>query len=111
MPIREIPQDIEGITLVDMSDAELDQMKRQSDFDKINDRRIRSGYQPMWAYFRYIQEVPNYTLEDLEYIAKRLNFKYGWAHHKWKEKQERVHVRVVQGCATNTAHACNKRSG
>ena len=89
VPIREIPQDIEGITLVDMSDAELDQMKRKSDFDKINDRRIRSGYQPMWAYFRYIQEVPNYTLEDLEYIAKRLNFKYGWAHHKWKEKQER----------------------
>lgn len=89
VPIREIPQDIEGITLVDMSDAELDQMKRQSDFDKINDRRIRSGYQPMWAYFRYIQEVPNYTLQDLEYIAKRLNFKYGWAHHKWKEKQER----------------------
>lgn len=89
VPIREIPQDIEGIVLVDMSDAELDAMKRYHTFDRINERRLRGSYQPMWAYFRFIQEVNDYTIADLEYIAKRLNFKSGWAHHKWKEKQER----------------------
>lgn len=89
VPIREIPQDIEGITLVDMSDAELDQMKRQQTFDKINQRRMQQNYQPMWAFFQFVQKEPDYTLEDLEYIQKRLNFKYGWAHYKWKEKQEK----------------------
>lgn len=89
VPIREIPQDIDGITLVDMTDDEMDTIKRRSAFDRINERRVRSSYLPMWAYFRFVQEVPDYTLNDLEYIEKRLNFKYGWAHYKWKEKQQK----------------------
>lgn len=83
---REIPQDLDGIVLVDMTETELESISRRQKFDKINERRIRSTYQPMWAYFRFTQEVSDYTLEDLQYIEKKLNFKYGWAGFKWKER-------------------------
>lgn len=86
---REIPQDLDGVTLVDMTDAELEGLGRRQKFDKINERRIRSSYQPMWAYFRFVQEVKDYTLEDLQYIEKQLNFKYGWSVFKWKERLEK----------------------
>ena len=86
---REIPQDLDGVVLVDMTDAELEGIGRRQKFDKINERRMRSSYQPMWAYFRFVQEVKDFTLEDLEYIQKKLNFKYGWASFKWKEKIEK----------------------
>lgn len=83
---RELPKDLEGVVLVDMSDAELEGIGRKQKFDKINERRLKSSYQPMWAYFRFMQEVKDYTLEDLQYIEKQLNFKYGWSGFKWKEK-------------------------
>jgi len=86
---REIPQDLDGVVLVDMTDAELEGISRRQKFDKINERRMRSSYQPMWAYFHFVQEVKDFTLEDLEYIQKKLNFKYGWASFKWKEKIEK----------------------
>lgn len=86
---REIPQDLDGVTLVDMTDAELEGLGRRQKFDKINERRVRSSYQPMWAYFRFVQEVKDYTLEDLQYVEKKLNFKYGWASFKWKERLEK----------------------
>jgi len=83
---REILQDLDGVVLVDMTDAELEGIGRRQKFDKINERRVRSSYQPMWAYFRFVQEVKDFTLDDLQYIEKKLNFKYGWASFKWKEK-------------------------
>lgn len=86
---RELPEDMEGVVLVDMSDAELEGLGRRQKFDKINYKRVRSSYQPMWAYFRFVQEVKDFTLEDLQYIEKKLNFKYGWASFKWKEKLEK----------------------
>lgn len=86
---REIPQDLDGVTLVDMTDAELEGLGRRKKFDKINERRVRSSYQPMWAYFRFVQEVKDYTLDDLQYVEKKLNFKYGWASFKWKERLEK----------------------
>ena len=86
---RELPEDLEGVVLVDMTDGELESIGRRQKFDKINDRRVRSSYQPMWAYFRFVQEVKDFTLEDLEYIQKKLNFKYGWASFKWKEKEQK----------------------
>ena len=86
---RELPEDMDGVVLVDMSDAELEGLGRRQKFDKINDKRVRSSYQPMWAYFRFVQEVKDFTLEDLQYIEKKLNFKYGWASFKWKEKVEK----------------------
>lgn len=86
---REIPQDLDGVVLVDMTDAELEGIGRRQKFDKINERRMRSSYQPMWAYFRFVQEVKDFTLDDLQYIEKKLNFKYGWASFKWKEKVEK----------------------
>ena len=86
---RELPEDLDGVVLVDMSDSELESIGRRQKFDKINDRRVRSSYQPMWAYFRFVQEVKGFTLEDLEYIQKKLNFKYGWASFKWKEKEQK----------------------
>lgn len=87
---RDLPEDMEGVTLVDMSDAELQALGRQRMFDKVNERRIRSGYQPMWAYFRFIQEAKDeLVLDDFEYIQRRLNFKYGWANHKFKEYQQK----------------------
>lgn len=86
---REIPQDLDGVVLVDMTDAELEGIGRRQKFDKINERRVKSSYQPMWAYFRFVQEVKDFTLDDLEYIQKKLNFKYGWASFKWKEKEQK----------------------
>jgi superfamily II DNA or RNA helicase len=86
---RELPEDLEDVVLVDMTDGELEAIGRRQKFDKINDRRVRSSYQPMWAYFRFVQEVKDFTLEDLEYIQKKLNFKYGWASFKWKEKEQK----------------------
>ena len=85
---RELPQDLDGVMLVDMSDDELSALGRQKKFDKINEKRLRSHYQPMWAFFRFMQEnKENLVLSDFEYIEKRLNFKYGWARHKFKEYQ------------------------
>lgn len=88
---RDLPEDMEGVTLVDMSEDDLNLLSRQAAFDKINDRRLRSGYQPMWAYFRFIQEAKQpLALDDFRYIEKRLNFKYGWANHKWREYQQKT---------------------
>lgn len=86
---REIPQDLDGVTLVDMTDAELEGLGRRKKFDKIKERVDKASHKPIAAYFRFVSEVKDYTLEDLEYIQKKLNFKYGWASFKWKEKLEK----------------------
>lgn len=86
---REIPQDLDGLTLVDMTEAELEGLGRRKKFDKIKERVDKASHKPIAAYFRFVSEVKDYTLEDLEYIQKKLNFKYGWASFKWKEKLEK----------------------
>jgi hypothetical protein len=45
------------------------------------------NYKPSWVYYRLVEEHPGIGLLELEELGKRLNFKAGWAWHKWCELQ------------------------
>ncbi|MEI2577622.1 hypothetical protein [Scytonema sp. PRP1] len=48
------------------------------------------GYQKGWVYHQ-LKDLPelNLSLSDWQEVARRLEYKPGWAWHKWQEMQER----------------------
>jgi superfamily II DNA or RNA helicase len=47
------------------------------------------NYKPSWVYYRLVEAHPDIGLLELKALAERLNFKSGWAWHKWCELQAR----------------------
>lgn len=47
------------------------------------------GYKPSWVYFRLVEKHANVlTEEHFKILSKHMDYKRGWAKHKWREFQE-----------------------
>lgn len=82
---RDLPQGIKGMHLEEVTEQGL----RNVAFDKILKTRNEKGYQPLWCFFEFLKKHPDMNLQDLQYMAEKLNFKPGWANVKFKEIEDR----------------------
>lgn len=87
---REIPEQMEGMELVEMDEATMEFYKNRKNFDKIFGALAYNGHKPLWAYFKYASKYPDALgRNELDYIGTKLGFKPGWGYYKYKELQEK----------------------
>lgn len=75
---RDLPQQMEGVELQELDEV----MLRMVDFDKMKEAADVRGHKPLSAVYRYVEKYPDCGEIELQYIEKKLNFKFGW----WKYK-------------------------
>jgi len=82
---RELPESIEGLDLQEVDET----MLKMMEFEKIKKFVQDRGWKPLAAVFRYLENNPDPTAEELMHIERSLGFKSGWWRYKHKELQEK----------------------